>query len=113
MKIICVPKDQDALKRLDFDVTIDGDLMEMIIKEKDYYKLEQTGIFSYVNKLIGSNIGDFEDEGITDLIHIEKVIKSGLLDKERYDKTHTSIIEELKIFFQEALKRRTGVFFYF
>ncbi len=113
MEIICVPKDQDSLKRLDFDETIDGDLMEMFIKEKDYYQLEQTGIFSSVNTLIGSNIDNFEDERITDLLHLEKIMKSGLLDEERYDKTLTSIIEELKNFFQEALERRTGIFFYF
>lgn len=113
MKTICVPKDKDALKRLDFDEAIDRDLMEMSIMEEDYHELARTGVFNSVNELIGSNIDEFEDEGITDLVHLEKVIKSGLLDKERYDQTHTPIIEELKNFFQEALKRQTGVFFYF
>jgi hypothetical protein len=113
LKTICVPKSEDALKRLNYDQTIEGDLIEVILSEEVYNALLSTGIFVTFNTITGSNIDNFEDDSITDERALITVIESGILDITRYHYALEHIVIDLKLLFTEALKRRTGVFFYF
>jgi hypothetical protein len=113
MKFICVPVDNDALKRLDFDENIDGDLLEIILKEDIFDKLIAAGFFSSINKLTGAMIDNFEDEGITDAVFLRRVVESPLFEKTSNDNLLAPIVKEIEILFGEAIVRKTGIFFYF
>ncbi|PWG77870.1 hypothetical protein [Pararcticibacter amylolyticus] len=112
MKIICVPKHDQALNRLEFDENIEGDLIEISITEQVHSKLENIGFFDSINRLAGSNIDNFEDESITDKKILQKLMDSDVLDEKRYD-TLGLEVKKIKNLFEEALKYQTGIFFYF
>lgn len=58
MKLICVPLTQAAMKRLDYNENIEGDLMELNLLQEDYEILENIGYFDNLNKQLGLMIDD-------------------------------------------------------
>ena len=113
MKFICVPVNNDALRRLDFDKNIDGDLLQIILNDEIIDKLMAADFFSNINKLTGAMIDIFEDEGITDAACLRRVIESSLFEKMSNDSLLAPIVKEIEILFGEAIARKTGIFFYF
>ncbi|WP_150309388.1 hypothetical protein [Arcticibacter tournemirensis] len=108
-----MPKNEEALHRLDFNQNIEGDLIEMSIDDTIYSNLENTSFFETINRLTGANIDKFEDESITDKEALEKVVSSEIFNEKRYDHSLYSIVRNIKALFEEALKCQTGIFFYF
>lgn len=64
-------------------------------------------IFSAVNNITAVNIGIYEDENIQDSNKLEKVLKSDV-----FDVVHNDTAKQIRALFEEALKRKTGVFCY-
>ena len=73
-KIIFVPKDKKAEYALDIDSVVPDQLVEFKLTNEEFNKLWNNGVFSLINKISGVNIDDFEDEHITDLNIIGKVL---------------------------------------
>ncbi len=113
MKLICVPLDNDAMKRLDFDENLPGDLMEIIITEQVYSELERCNFFAQINKLADANIDSFEDDCITDQEALKTVIESSFFKKLVCNSSTISVVTQIEKMFIEAINRGTGVFFYF
>ncbi|MBS1521839.1 MAG: hypothetical protein JST50_12630 [Bacteroidetes bacterium] len=113
MKHICVPKDQDALVRLDADRNIPGDLIEITLNDEDFNKLWEKGFFHSINIQTNSIIDDFEDEHILDECQLNKVVNSELFESENYEGEIFEVVREIKGLFEEALHRKTGIHFYF
>ncbi|HTD40296.1 MAG TPA: hypothetical protein VK671_06720 [Mucilaginibacter sp.] len=113
MKSICVPVDEAALSRLDYDQNIPGDLIEISLNNEDFKKLWEKGFFHNINIQTNSTIDDFEDEHILDVGQLNKVTNSGLFESKGYDEEIFKVVCEIKGLFDEALKRKTGIHFYF
>ena len=113
MKTICVPINKRALSRLDYGQNVPGDLIEIILSDDDFYKLREKGFFDNINVLIDSMIDDFEDEHILDTSQLSKVINSRVFERGSHNEALFKVVVEIKRLFDEAMKRKTGVHFYF
>jgi hypothetical protein len=113
MKIICVPKDTEALHRLDYNHNISGDLLEVNLDDKDFEKLWQSDFFTSINVLTNSIIDIFEDEHIVEAEKLKNVINSDLFENGKYHENIFKIVGEIEELFKEALQRKTGIHFYF
>ena len=62
MKVICVPINLSAVKRLNYDINETNDLIEMDLDDKMLQRLFEIGFFEKINAISGALIDDFEDE---------------------------------------------------
>lgn len=113
MKVICVPIDLAAEERLHFDTCKESDLVELYLSEEKFELLDGIGLFQSINAIAHSNIDNFEDEVIRDEESLQLIINSDLLNPNRYSMNILHEIVSIKELFIEALKRRTGVYFFF
>jgi hypothetical protein len=113
MKLICVPKSVLAKHHLDFNESRLGELIELEIDNEVINKLFEIGFFHSLNKLTNANVDNFEDDNITGEERLLKVLNSNLFDKKLYDDDIYSVINKIKMMFNEALISKTGVYFYF
>ncbi|WP_159281725.1 hypothetical protein [Rahnella variigena] len=109
MKYISVPTSQDAMQRLDFDESIEGDLIEVTINDELFQAIINTGIISQLNQFIEVNIDEFEDEKIVG-IHDLTMAKSILAQLSPSDFANASLLVSQ---IDKAIEYDTGVFFYF
>lgn len=97
MKYVSVPVDINAMQRLNMNDNLDGDLIDLQLDKNNYDNL-------------GINIDDFEDEKIDDigsLITAKNIIENLM-------KTNSSdILAKLLVQVNNAIKYKTGLFFYF
>ncbi|MCE0829017.1 hypothetical protein LVQ78_23835 [Buttiauxella sp. A2-C2_NF] len=110
MKCISVPISADAMKRLDFDECVNGDLIEVLLSEEEYNSLWNTGVINKINSALHINIDDYEDEellGSTNLLQAKGIIESEL------SSCMNEILEKLLLQVNKAIEYNTGVFFYF
>lgn len=112
-KIITVPKDELALKALEYDNANSDQLYEMSLSEVQFRSLWEIGIFDSINKIANANIDNFEDEQITDIVKLNKVILSGIFDANFSDTEVDQAIKKIKELFLKSIQCNTGVFFYF
>lgn len=110
-RTITVPIDHDAIVDLDFDRADGTQLLACELSDTDFLSLENAGFFSSINRLVGCNIDDFEDEAISAKEDIEKVL--AFFDSLTVGYKPVAILVRIKELFQEALIRQTGVYFFF
>ena len=113
MKTICVPKNKEALNRLDYDQTKENDLFEVSLEDNVFFELSQTGFFRTINELAHSNIDDFEDEAIIDEAYLNIILKSDIFNQQKYNLEIFKVVKNIEDLFVSALECKTGVFFYF
>lgn len=113
MKTICVPVNASAQQRLDYDECLEDDLISMDMDNETCYQLFELGVFNKINKMAGCIIDDFEDDRITDTGKLKTILNSGLFNENIYSPEINNLITKIKNLFDEALKRNTGVYFYF
>ena len=108
MKVISVPVSLEAMKRLDYDLSIDGDLIAINLTNELYDEIWKLGFFNEVNSVINKNIDDYEDESIDKKEELELLLEIVLkyLDKDIF-------FRELYELIKFAIKYSTGVFFFF
>lgn len=112
-RIIVVPKDSEAMQALDADQASDGQLLSLKLEEPQFQVLWNRGIFELINSWAKSNIDAFEDESITTAESLKYIVKNETLNWLRHDLEVGDLIRQLLDLFQEALDRKTGVFFFF
>lgn len=113
MKVICVPKDKSALRRLDYDLSESDDLIEIYLDSNTLAKLFELKFFQKINDVANSNIDDFEDESILGANELRKVIDSGVFELNGYDDKLKEVILNIENLFRQALNLETGIFFFF
>ena len=109
MKTITVPLSMEAMKRLDFDCNITGDLIKLDISPQ-FYKLFTNGFFSEINQKLNIIIDDYEDEKISGLDNLEQLASIVMnyflrFKDEIYLRIHALVVQ--------AIQKNTGVFFFF
>lgn len=107
-KKIVVPKDKDAKSSLDYDEATSEQLIEVVLDEIEFKKLWETGFFELINNIADVNIDDYEDESIEENEKLKKVLASDIFTANVIDK-----VRQIKSLFEEAVKRETGIYFYF
>ncbi|MFX1705970.1 hypothetical protein PV783_18530 [Chitinophaga sp. CC14] len=107
-KTIVVPKNKDAEIALDYDRATPEQLIEMTLDETMFKELWEAGIFDRINNIAGVNIDIYEDEYIAEIEKLEKVLASDIFTANLIDS-----VKRIKSLFEEAVKRETGIYFYF
>lgn len=110
MKYISVPVNTSAMERLDFDGCVDGDLIELTLDEDNYANLLKSNVINQLNNELGINIDDYEDEKITNLnklITAKKIIQNLIISN------NSEVLIQLLTQVDNAIKYKTGLFFYF
>lgn len=110
MKTITVPLSKEAMHRLDYNESIDGDLLELELSDNQLHILNKVNLFEEVNYKLGLNIDDYEDESLHDMNKIKNLNKilTSMINKEN-EHIINSILELSNV----ALNKKTGIFFYF
>lgn len=62
MKTISVPLSLEAMQRLNFDVCVDGDLVELELSQSQFDYCWKIGFFRSLNSHLGLLIDEYEDE---------------------------------------------------
>ncbi|MDF7670425.1 hypothetical protein PT276_04280 [Orbaceae bacterium ESL0721] len=98
------------MKRLDFDNCIDGDLIELKLNEDNYNELLKSNILNQLNNELEINIDDYEDEKI---INIDQLIIAKNIIEKSIASNKKEILIKLLAQVDNAIKYKTGLFFYF
>lgn len=107
-RIIIVPKDKNAAEDLNYNNAAPDQLLKVTLNEDEFNELWRSGFFERINSITGANIDNYEDECIIVNEELQKVIASGIFTENGIDK-----MEQIKLLFEEAVKRGTGIYFYF
>jgi len=113
MKIICVPKNKEALDRLNYDRIVEGDLFEISLDRSIFLELDRIGFFQIINILGDSNIDDFEDDSVFGEADLKNVLHSDIFRRQKYNLEIFKVVKKIEELFIKALECKTGVFFYF
>lgn len=111
MKCLSVPVSTEAMERLEYNECMDDDLIEVFLDEVDYNKLWDTGVLELINDKLGKNIDDYEGErivGLNDLYQAQAIINEKILLNPS-EGTLRKLLSQINV----AIKRDSGVFFYF
>ena len=111
MKVITVPLSQEAMNRLDFDENIEGDLLELNVLPKEYEYLKNVGYFFQLNKQLDLMIDEYEVEKILYKYLFKALEITNNLSSDH--KENGELWFNLKELINVAIKKRTGVFFFF
>lgn len=110
MKIISVPLSSEAMKRLDLDKCLPGDLKEFQLSEEQYAQLSQSGIIEKINSSLGKLIDEYEDESIQGQAELGTLLN---ILSEASEHLKLDSIEKIINLNRLALQNKTGLFFYF
>ncbi|ENG7682464.1 MULTISPECIES: hypothetical protein [Providencia] len=110
MKTITVPLSKEAMHRLDYNESIDGDLLELELSDNELHILNKVNLFETINYKLGLNIDGYEDESLHDMNKIKNLneILTSMINKE-----NEHIINSILELSNAALNKKTGIFFYF
>lgn len=110
MKIISAPLNPEAMKRLDLDECLPGDLEEFQLSEEQYAQLSQSGVIEKINPSLGKLIDEYEDESIQGQAELSTLLN---ILSDAAEHTKLDSIEKIIYLNRLALHNKTGLFFYF
>lgn len=111
MRYISVPVTVDAMKRLDVDQCIEGDLVKTFFNEVEYEAFWKSGIADIINCRFDVIIDDYEDEELTNmdqLIELKEIVEEFLL-KDSENIAFNKLMDQVN----NAINFKTGIFFFF
>ena len=108
-RLITVPKDKAAEHALDYNEAERDQLIEIEINPTEFEELDDAGVFDAMNEITDAMIDDYEDAEIVKKEELERVLNSDIFSKS----VTTDKLAQIKLLFQEALERGTGVYLFF
>ena len=108
IRYIIVPKNQDAIMALDYDMAKPEQLIEWELSQDEFMELWNLKIFDKINTTCDTIIDDCEDENISE---INDLIQCSLMINQMKNKQKS--IQKFFIMIQYAIDFQTGIFFYF
>ncbi|MEM6767423.1 MAG: hypothetical protein AAF655_20960 [Bacteroidota bacterium] len=112
-RVITVPRNQAAEKKLDFDEAEPSELIEWTISEEEYSLIEKYGLFDVINETADVIIDDFESELVRGIPTLTKVLNVLKEKRKRKKYQNLEVLHSLIKLFEEAIARATGVYFFF
>lgn len=113
MYFITVPKGPAAMVALNYDQATPDQLLEIVLTDSQFEALWRSKVFALINKIAHVNIDMAEDEAITDMLIMQKVLSSDIFLQDFGSGDVNRLVQEIKFLFEQALGFGTGVFFYF
>jgi hypothetical protein len=111
-KFITVPKNEDAMSKLDLDMAMPDDLIELAISNQELEYLETIYFIDTINLHCHTLIDNYEEEVIIDITLLKSLIE--ILEEKYYRKCYnTNLLSSIINLFKEAVLRKTGVYFFF
>lgn len=108
-KTITVPKDKQAEVDLDYDKASPEQIFEVKLTDEEFNELNAAGVFDLMNDLTSALIDEFESAEITIKEDLQKVLASDIFERQIKNER----LNQIKVLFEEAIKRDTGVYFFF
>ncbi|MEP0924818.1 hypothetical protein [Leptolyngbya sp. ST-U4] len=109
-RTICVPLDCVAMQDLDFDCASETQILELKLTHLEFKKLWDIGVFAAINDSCSSLIDDFEDDSILGIENLYNCLKAVKLVTNR-DGVQ-DLMSQLEDLVQEAINRKTGIYFF-
>lgn len=108
MKLICVPKNTEAMIKLDYNEAKSSDLCEIQLSKEEFESLWNIGYFKYINSKAGTMITDYEEDQIGDLGVLESLLRG--LNQGQYN--NNPLAQKITHCFSKAIEYKTGVYFF-
>jgi len=108
-KSITVPKDKYAEDALDYDDAMPDQLLKVVLTDEEFDELWKAGVFDIMNEITGAMIDYFESAEILEREQLKKILESDAFKKN----VVVDKLAQIKVLFQEAIERGTGVYFSF
>lgn len=108
-RLIEVPKDKEAEHALDYNEATADQLIRVHLTNSEFIELCDNGFFDTLNEMTDAMIDDFEDAEIVKKEDLEMILSSEVFNLP----VSNDILHRLRLLFQEALERGTGVYFFF
>lgn len=112
-RIVIVPKDKNAGYALDYNEATKDQLIEFVLEEDKMHLLFKAGVFELINNIGNIIIDDYEDDHIAGKEKLQKVRMALEVFNQKTDIVVKPLVKKLVSLFEEAIKRDTGVYFYF
>jgi hypothetical protein len=110
IKTICVPLDCVAMQDLDFNRASETQLLELKLTYLEFKKLWDIGVFAAINDSCSSLIDDFEEDSIVGIENLYNCLKAVKMVTNR-DGVQ-DLMNQLEDLVQEAINRKTGIYFF-
>ena len=113
-KCITVPKTKEAEEKLNFNTALPGELLEYIFNtNKEFYNLFETSIYDEINQQCNSMIDDFESDELKSKESLKKCLNILNENIKNSSLENVEVIKKIIILTEEAIKRDTGLYFFF
>ncbi len=112
LKYITVPLNTQAAIDLDYDQAKPEDLLEICINE-EYFELLNNELFMPINEICNVLIDNHEDECVSGIEKLELVLDIIIAKESERKNDAIPQLGEIKILVSEAIKRDTGIYFFF
>ncbi len=109
IRYITVPKNQDAILALDYDMAKPEELIEWKLSENEFIELWNLKIFDKINTTCDTIIDDYEDESITEIYRLNECFL--IINQMKINSNQ--IIQKFSKMIQYAIDFETGIYFYF
>jgi hypothetical protein len=112
-KEIIVPLNVEAQKSLDFGIEIKSDLLTFELTQEEFHLLYSSKIFDCINEISGCMIDDYEDDSIVDTKILKMVLEVLKNRNAKFSTELDTLNNKVILLFEEAIKNKTGVYFFF
>ena len=109
MKLVLVPLTTEALRRLDLDESLPGDIVELELSDEDYALISKSGVLDKINSSLGKMLDEYEDESIQGRSSLSASLT---IFNEAYNATRHDVISRIISMNELAIENDTGMFFY-
>lgn len=110
MKMICAPITPEAMTLLDVNKCPDFLLESILLTDDEYELIQKSGAIEKINSSLGKIIDDYEDEAI---ITSEELIKTRTILETHLTFENANIMTKIINLNTLAIKKHTGLFFFF
>lgn len=107
---IYIPISVDALIRLNYDISQDDELIEIIIGESEFDSLFQTGLFKKISQQLKILVDDYEDKLI---FYSQLEVFGKILNEVILNNPNNMALQKLWLIYQFAHDLKTGLYLNF
>ena len=114
-RYIRVPRDYKAMEDYDYGVQKPEQLIEWILNEEEYYRLDKLGVFNAINNDCDIIIDDFEEEVLpfNKLLNARNIINSIVINNKFSHVSDKELLIKFENMILVAIERKTLIGFDF